>query len=133
MVKKGWLAVLFLLIASGMVYAQSEAGFTVEEFKFCTSVDNREPMGINTKFPNTVDRLYCYTKISADSYPKAVAHVWYYNDQLKNKVLMNVKGKSWRLWSSKTIPKDMAGVWRVDLVTENGQVIQSLDFLIESP
>ena len=36
---------------------------TLKYIKICKNIKNRSPIGIGEVFPNSIDSLYCYTKI----------------------------------------------------------------------
>jgi hypothetical protein len=43
---------------------------------------------------------------------------------------LNIGGSPWRTWSSKLIPADATGDWRVDVVAD-GKVIKSVPFKVQ--
>jgi hypothetical protein len=53
---------------------------SVEEIVFCTSIENRQPVGIDTTFSNDIERIYCFTKIVGVNAEKSVKHIWYFNN-----------------------------------------------------
>jgi hypothetical protein len=55
---------------------------------------------------------------------KRVTHMWYYRDELKFEASFNVRANWWRVWSTQLLPSDLAGEWRVEIVDENGRVLQ---------
>lgn len=109
---------------------QEEPALTVEEMVFCTAVEDREPVGTDTAFAATVGQVYCYTKINGAEDATTIYHVWYLNGEEKATVELAVKGDSWRTWSSKTIPDEWAGNWRVDVKSETGEVLKSKEFVV---
>jgi hypothetical protein len=104
----------------------------VAEMAFCTDVEDRTPVGSDTVFSSTVERIICFTKITGAVDTTAVTHIWYYNDEQMVKVELAVKSESWRTWSSKLIMKEWIGTWRVDVVSESGDVVESKEFLVEA-
>ena len=114
--------------------AQDTKGPVVEEMIFCRAVENREPVEVDSVFPDIVGRVYCFTKITGASKPVTISHVWYFNDREKTRMDLEVKSKNWRTWSSKKIPKGWIGNWRVDVVSSEGEVLAGKAFTItESP
>lgn len=111
--------------------AQDSAKVAVEEMVFCTAVEERVPIGADTVFLGTVGTVYCFTKLSSSEDSTTIAHVWYYNDQEMARVNLNVLAKSWRTWSSKTILEEWVGKWRVDVVSESMEVIESKGFEVK--
>ena len=131
MVKYVIYSVFILCSILTLCSAQEQAGLAVEEMVFCTAIENREPVGIDTVFSNTLERIYCYTKISSDIDTTSISHIWYYNDQEVAKVDLAIKAKSWRTWSSKQIMEIWSGNWRVDVVSPSMEVIASKVFTVK--
>lgn len=119
---------LVLILSSTLCMAQE---LTVEEMIFCTAIEERQPAGVDTMFANTVERVYCYSKVEGAKDTVTVFHVWYHNDQEMAKVELTIKGKSWRTWSSKRIMEEWQGKWKVDIVTSNGDILKSKEFTIK--
>jgi hypothetical protein len=123
---------LILMMVFSSLSAQTDAMIEVTEMAFCTGVDDRVPVGADTMFLNTVEQVYCFTKITGVSDTMTVSHVWYYNDDEMARVDLSVGGDPWRTWSSKRIDESWGGKWRVDVVTPNGEILKSMDFMIQS-
>jgi hypothetical protein len=117
-----------LMLSSTLCMAQE---LTVEEMTFCTAIEERQPAGVDTAFSSTVERVYCFSKITGATDTVTVFHVWYHNDQEMAKVELTIKGKSWRTWSSKRIMQEWQGKWKVDIVTSNGDILMSKEFTIK--
>lgn len=122
---------VLLLVSSGFSLAQ-DAALSVDEMKFCTSVEERQPVSADTVFSNTIERVYCFTKISGADQATTVTHVWYFGDKEMARVDLNVKGSPWRTWSSKRIIPEWSGTWKVDVVSAAGEVLKSATFKIKS-
>jgi hypothetical protein len=130
MIKKSILPSLFLLLFISITTAQ-EATLAVDEMVFCTAIEDRQPTGTDSTFSNTVEQVYCFTKISGSVEETSITHVWYYENEEKARVQLSVKAKSWRTWSSKAIWKTWTGKWRVDVESSTGDVLMSKEFTIE--
>ena len=64
MIKKSFVLMAALLLLTTMGYAQEkEEALTVKEMVFCMAVEDRQPVGVDTVFSNTIERVYCFTKI----------------------------------------------------------------------
>lgn len=118
---------LFLLFSAS--FAQEKAGVSVVEMEFCAGLENRQPVGASSQFFNAIDRIYCYTRIQGAAETTTVRHVWYFDGQEKADVELPVRSSSWRTWSSKRMLLKWAGVWRVDVVTADGTVLLSKEFV----
>lgn len=122
--------VLMSFALFGFVFAQEMAVLTVDEQTICTAVEERMASGADSSFANDVGQLYCFTKISGAEDTTSVSHIWYFNDEEKAKVDLNVKGKSWRTWSSKRIAPEWVGEWKVEVVSAGGDVLSTKTFTI---
>ena len=104
----------------------------LKDIKICKGISNRKPLGVGTVFPNTVDSLYCHTKIENPGSKKEAKHIWYFENQIMTQVRYNVKkSKSYRSWTKKTILPYQVGNWRVDVQDQNGTIIGSKKFRIK--
>jgi len=119
------------LIFSSALLAQEQPDIEVVNIVVCTSVEDREPVGVNSVFSSNVGQLYCYTKVMSQTDSASISHVWYYGDTQMAKVDLNVGGKSWRTWSSKKILMEWTGDWRVEVQDASGNVISEISFKIE--
>ncbi|MEJ2658157.1 MAG: DUF2914 domain-containing protein [Desulfobacterales bacterium] len=113
------------------VAAQEQPALVLEEIHICTAIENREPVGIGTVFPDNLDKIYCFTKITGAEGTTYVYHVWYFGNDEIARVKLPVKSKSWRTWSSKNLNMGL-GKGHVDVVTESGDVLGRADFEIRA-
>jgi hypothetical protein len=104
------------------------AGISVGRMLFCRSIKDREPQEAAETFPNTLEKVYCFTVI-LDAGPEThVVHRWYHGDKLMAEIELKAKGDYWRTWSSKGITPGWTGTWRVDVVSADGEVLKSGSF-----
>lgn len=105
---------------------------TLKDIKICKNIKNRNPVGIGEIFSNSVDSLYCFTKIENLGKKIEVRHVWYYENQIMTQVRYNVKKSNiYRSWTKKTISSYQIGNWRVEVQDRNGTIIGSKRFTIK--
>ena len=125
-------SLIFVLCLSAFfssIFAQGT--LEVSEMAICTAVEDRNPVGADSMFLNTVEQVYCFTKITGGTGEEAIAHVWYYGDKEMARVDLKVGGDPWRTWSSKRIIEEWTGDWRVDVVTASGEILKSMKFTIQ--
>jgi len=128
---KSFLSILAVLLIAVAVFAQDTPSISVEEMKFCTAVEDRQPAGVDTSFAAEVERVFCYTVINSPD-TAVVSQMWYHGDKEMAKIDLNVRpSKTWRTWSSKRIIPEWTGEWRVDVVTASGAVLQSKKFTVK--
>jgi hypothetical protein len=123
---------IFVLCISALFFnLAAQSTLEVTEMVICTGVEERVPVGADTMFLNTVEQLYCFTKISGAAAEESISHVWYYVDNEMAKVDLTIAGDPWRTWSSKRIIEEWSGNWRVDVVTASGEILKSMSFVIQ--
>ncbi len=119
---------VLIAAAAGSATVQ-ESDLTVEKMIFCTGIEERLPVGESTQFFESVERIYCYTRINGAADTLEVTHVWFFGDEEKARVPLNIKSASWRTWSSKKMLPAWSGVWRVDILGPDGEVLLSREFV----
>lgn len=105
----------------------------VADLVVARAIVDRQPEGGGTSFAADVGTLFCWNRITGAEGETQVEHVGYYNDQEVARVPLRVASASWRTWSSKTIPPEATGSWRVDVVGPDGTVLKSESFTVGSP
>jgi hypothetical protein len=148
MFKRFLIALLSVLILSGVCFAQEEATqeptqedssravaetqppLVLEDIQICTGVENRQPVGAGTVFTDNVEKLYCFTKIAGATDTVSIYHVWYMGDKEVSKVSLSVKSASWRTWSSKLVNMGV-GKGRVEVLAEDGTLLGKTEFEIQ--
>ena len=149
MFKKILLVLLSILILSGVCFAQEDPakkqmedtasaaaarkqpGLVLEDIQFYTAVENRQPSGVGSVFPEDLDKLYCFTKIGGADRPTYVYHVWYFGDDEVARVKLPVNSNPWRTWSSKKLYKGLSK-GHVEIVSENGAMLGKAEFEIQA-
>lgn len=120
------LAALCLAIAGA---GAAQDTLSVDEMVFCLGVEEMAPVGGNTQFFESVEKICCFTRVAGAADTTTVTHVWYYGDEEKARVDLTVKSASWRTWSCKTMLDAWAGAWRVDVLAPDGAVLLSREFI----
>jgi len=110
---------------------QQQPALVLKEIQFCTAVENRQPSGVGTVFPDDLDKLYCFTKISGAEDETYVTHVWYFGTAEVARVNLPVKAKSWRTWSSKKLNMGL-GYGYVEIVSESGDILGKAEFKMQA-
>ncbi len=127
---KYWLVSgIFMLLA--VPGSASAAAVSVGEAAVGTAVEDRVLVGQGFQFDSAVGRLYAFTRIVGAPDETQVSHRWYYGDQLMAEVSLPVRGTNWRTWSTKSVMPEWVGNWRVDVVSEGGDILDSLNFSIQ--
>jgi hypothetical protein len=108
--------------------AQDLSDLAVEYGAVCEDVVNREVVAASTSFPSSIEKLYCFTKITGATEPTNITHVWYYGETERARVVLAVKSSIWRTYSSKLIQPGEVGMWRVDVIDSGGRVLETYRF-----
>ena len=110
---------------------QEKSALVLEEIHICTAVEDRQPSGVGTVFPDALDKIYCFTKIGGAEDITYVDHVWYFGNDEIARVQLPVKAKSWRTWSSKKLNMGL-GNGHVEIVSESGEILGRAEFEIQA-
>ena len=96
---------------------------SMKAMAFCTSVEEREPMGESSEFTTDVSTLFFWSNVLNAGEETTVDHIWYLNGAEKARVTLPAKYARNRVWSSKIVPPEWDGEWKVDVVSESGEVL----------
>ncbi len=123
---------LFMIVTAmflgGTLHAQDLSDLSVEFGAICENVVNHEVVSASTSFPSSIGKLYCFTKITGAKEPTQITHVWYYGDTERARVELAVKAASWRTYSSKLIQPHETGTWHVDVLDNEGRILETYRF-----
>jgi len=124
---------LLPFLLSTTLHAQDTSGseLKLEVAAICRDVVDRTPIGRGSVFHTDTERLYCFTKVVGAKTDTTIIHHWYLNGKLKASVTLPVKSASWRTWSSKDITSSDTGDWMVEVLTADGNAIESILFLVQ--
>jgi hypothetical protein len=123
--------VLLTIFSINQTYAVEDVISEVVDIKLAKKVLNKEPVEVSDTFPNTIKKVYCWTKIRAFKIPTYVVHEWYYKDKKMASVKLDIKYPLFRTWSSKRIIPSWIGNWRVIVKDEEGNIIAVKSFSIQ--
>lgn len=127
-------SMLFLLAFIPMnlpAQENTDSSIQLAEAIICRSIENRAPIASASVFSDSVGQIYCFTKVVGATTDTAIIHHWYLNGKLKASITLAVRSASWRTWSSKKITPGETGDWMVEVVTEDGNALESILFLVQ--
>lgn len=127
MIRSCSLFLSFLFLLAVPLHAQQ---LIIKTMEFGTGIEDRQVIGIDTAFVDNVQQIYCYTRITGATDSASVTHVWYYKDEEKARIRLDVGSGEWRTWSSKRITQNWKGPWRVMVLGENGEVLSNKMFKV---
>ena len=102
----------------------------IEKSAVCENVVNREVVNEGWRFPASVGKLYCYSKIANIDSHTEVVHTWYFGDTERARVTLNVNPPAWRTYSSKIIQDHEIGSWRVEIQDQSGNILETVRFQV---
>jgi len=106
-------------------------GLSVARDAVAAGVVDREPQDTAQVFAPTIHAVYYFTEVRGAEAPTTITHRWSYKDQVMAEVKLPVESSPWRTWSSKTILPEWTGAWKVEALTEAGQVLTSKTFTVQ--
>ena len=124
--------ILIVCMALGMVFAVAAIASTVqvESSAIGEDVVNREVVSQGDSFSASVGKLYCYSKIANIDSHTNVVHAWYYGGEQRARVALNVNPPAWRTYSSKIIQDHEIGPWRVEILDQDGNLLETVRFQV---
>jgi hypothetical protein len=133
MKKKVRLLLCLLVILSGLIagvalLAAEGKALTVEKIVTATGVEQREAVGESKEFEASAGKVFCWTKIKAQTPPVQIKHVWYADGKQVFSQTLELKNPSNRTWSWKNIHP---GDWKVEVTDEGGTVLSSIEFKVK--
>lgn len=100
----------------------------VNDFLLSRTIVDREPAEVTESFSASDDEAFAFARVNNPGAPTSVSFVWHRDNHHHATIHMNVGTSSaWRTWSS---VKLQPGLWSVQLVSENGQVLGQKSFRI---
>lgn len=121
--------VLVALICAAPVSAQELS----VEIAVARDVVDRMPVDEGTKYPVDVGEVWCWTRVTGAEPGTTIEHVWMRGAQEMAVVPLQIGGPSWRTYSSKTIPPEWSGEWRVYVRDTNGYIHAVESFTVGEP
>ncbi|CAM4282330.1 DUF2914 domain-containing protein [Pseudoalteromonas byunsanensis] len=99
-----------------------------------TGIADREPIDVLKEHLEQTDfteKLFFFTEIN-NMQGQTVQHLWFHQDQLMAEIPLQISSIRFRTYSSKNIMPSQTGPWRVEVVTEQGQLLAQKSFRILS-
>ena len=117
---KKYLLLLCILVAHSALAIWPHEN--ISQAVFAKSVEERVPLEIMTEADNSLGKIYFFTNIRNLTGDK-ITHRWIYKDKVKAEINFNIKGKRWRVWSSKNLWHTWTGQWKVEVLNQHNQVL----------
>ncbi len=103
----------------------------IERFVITSSVQNYEPVGTIRDITfdiNNIATVYAYSDVS-ELQGKTIYYLWTLDGKKQAKVRVDIGSSRWRSHSSKFIRNYKHGEWQVELHSEGGEKLASIQFI----
>jgi hypothetical protein len=98
----------------------------------CKSIHDHTPVDETTTFAITDSRAWCHTQVALPKDKSGlIQHVWKHEGVEQLRVELFVQGPTYRTSSYKTMNPKGRGHWTVEVTTENGDVLDVVEFVVE--
>lgn len=119
--------VIVLITVAFFAFVPQDTTLKVARISIAAAIENLEPVDVSTTFSKDTETVYCFTQITGAEDETFVIHRWKF-DSHQWDVKLNVKGSSWRTYSSKKLVSDWVGTWQVQILDANEEVIGETTF-----
>ena len=109
----------------------SSSDISLAEAALCQDVVDRACVGSGEVFAKEVPRIFCFTRVLGAAPGMKLTHNWYYNGTLKASVELNLGSSDYRTWSYKTMMPEWTGEWMVEIISPDGQPMDSIIFILK--
>ena len=100
------------------------------EAEIARQIVDRMPQDSGTSFPVDVGEVFCWSRVTGAA-GTTIQHVWIHGE-MEFAVSQEIGGSPWRTWTSKTIPPEWAGEWRVEIRDGDGNLLDTMPFTVGS-
>ncbi len=100
------------------------------EVEVARQIVDRMPQDPGTAFPVDVGDVFCWSRVTGAA-GTTIQHVWIHGE-MEFPFSLDIGGSPWRTWTSKTIPPEWAGDWRVEIRDADGTLLDTVSFTVGS-
>jgi len=118
--------VLLLLLLTTRVFGEWPHE-NISQAVFAASIEDRAPVEIVTEANDSLGKIYFFTNVRNLTGDK-ITHRWIYKDKVKAEIIFDIKGKRWRVWSSKNLWHKWTGQWKVEIVNQQNEILLTKTF-----
>lgn len=97
----------------------------------CEDIKDGRPVNQGVVFSSKLGKVSCYTEFDTVVEKTTIYHCWYFKDNLSAKRYpLDLKPPRWSTFSQIQLRETDKGPWRVEIVDEDGNIIETLRFSI---
>ncbi|MBD3288934.1 DUF2914 domain-containing protein [candidate division KSB1 bacterium] len=107
----------------------------INRLVFCRTVFQRDPYDIASRFKISEPvKIWAHATVNNKRSRTSITYKWFYNRKLikQNQIKNIVPSRSYRTYDYKTIYPKQKGTWKVNVYAEDGTLLKSGQFVIES-
>ncbi|MDH3229596.1 MAG: DUF2914 domain-containing protein, partial [Alphaproteobacteria bacterium] len=97
---------------------------TVALAVFTTAIKKRYPANDVETLDDPHQAISFFNELHAMA-GKRITHRWVHNGSVMFEASFDVMAQRWRIWSTQLLPADQAGEWTVEIVDEDGTVLEA--------
>jgi len=117
-----------VLVAAALGAPDRATAQVTVEAQIAEAIVDRAPQNPGTEFPADVGSVSCWSTVTGAA-GTTIQHVWIHGE-MEFPVTLQIGGSPWRTWSSKRIPPEWAGEWRVEIRDAEGNLLDTLAFTV---
>jgi hypothetical protein len=122
--------ILLVILSFGLLFNSNAKDWehkNISTAVFATDVVKRMPQNIVSEIDTSVNKIFFYTNFR-NLAGQNLKHRWIYNGKNMAEVEFAPKGNRWRVYSSKNLWKGWTGVWSVEVVDSNDNILLTKSF-----
>lgn len=112
----------------GLTVPQAVTAQVTVDAEIAEAVVDRLPQNPATEFAADVGSVSCWSLVTGAE-GTTIQHIWIHGE-MQFPVNLDVSGSPWRTWSSKRIPPEWSGEWRVEIRDGEGNLLDTRSFTV---
>jgi hypothetical protein len=117
-----------IILIFALFLGGTAAAGEVSRALFTTGIDNREPVAIVDSIDSSTNNSITFFTEVNDMSGQTVTHQWMYQDQVMFEKTFEVRAARWRIWTSKTLIPAWSGIWMVNVLDNERNLLVSKSF-----
>ena len=103
---------------------------TLAQAVMCEEIKEYIPQNQAIVFSMTIGKVSCFTSFDPVPEKTSVYHNWFYRDKLSTRIRLSLQPPRWSTFSSIQLREADKGPWRVEVIDQQGNVLDILRFSI---
>jgi len=111
-------------------HVQASIGMEMTKGVMCEEIKDGQPLNEGLIFSSGLGKITCYTEFDSITEKTTIYHCWYFKDNLSTKRKLILNPPHWSVFSQIQLRETEKGPWRVEILDQDGNVLQILRFSI---